>query len=248
MALQAWYEHMPVRRSTLLDNGDVDFRRRIDYGDLVRAHFPNTRLFRTDQPCDDGFKPACAGMTAAGAQMINAAQERWLEEGLSGSSQCWQLIAQQVMMAPLDRRAAGDAEAIYNMDSWAGYPEQRERIFAMFGRHPGGNLIVVTGDEHQNYAIDLQSRQRTVASEFVATSITSGGDRNEVRAGNDRLLADNPHLHWTNDHRGYVVCDMTPDAWTSHYRVLDAVTQKGLPIRTAKSWAVENGRPGLVDA
>jgi alkaline phosphatase D len=248
MALQAWYEHMPVRRSTLLDNGDADFRRRIDYGNLVRAHFPNTRLFRTDQPCDDGFKPACAGMTAAGAQMINAAQERWLEEGLSGSSQRWQLIAQQVMMAPLDRRAAGDAEAIYNMDSWAGYPEQRERIFAMFGRHPGGNLIVVTGDEHQNYAIDLQSRQRTVASEFVATSITSGGDGNEVRAGNDRLLADNPHLHWTNDRRGYVVCDVTPHAWTSYYRVLDGVTQKGPPIRIAKSWAVENGRPSLLDA
>ena len=66
--------------------------------------------------------------------------------------------------------------------------------------------------------------------------------------GNDRLLADNANLHWTNDRRGYVVCDVTPAAWRGDYRVLDAVTQKGLPIRTAASWAVENGKPGLVRA
>ena len=75
LALQVWYEHMPVRRRAYPQaNGDVDFRRRADYGGLVRMHFPNTRLFRTDQPCGDGFKPACPGMTAPGAQMIDAAQ------------------------------------------------------------------------------------------------------------------------------------------------------------------------------
>ena len=249
MALQAWYEHMPVRRGSFPQaNGDVDFRRRVDYGDLVRAHFPNTRLFRTDQPCGDNFKPACPAMDAPGAQMIDAAQERWLDQGLAASRQRWQLVAQQVMMAPIDRRAAGGTTAIYNMDSWAGYPAQRERIFDRFGRHPGGNIVVVTGDEHQNYALDLTQGGRTVASEFVATSISSGGDGADTRPGTDTLLADNPNLHWTNDRRGYVMCDVTPAAWRSQYRVVDAVTQKGLPIRTAAIWAVESGRPGLVRA
>lgn len=251
MALQAWYEHMPVRAASLPQaDGTVDFRRRIDYGDLVRAHFPNTRLFRTDQPCGDDFKPACAEMTAPGAQMIDAAQERWLGEGLAGSPQHWQLLAQQVMMAPIDRRAAGStaAQPTFNMDSWAGYPTQRERIFDLFGRHPGGNVVVVTGDEHQNFALDLDHGGRTVASEFVATSITSGGDGAEVRAGNERLMTDNPHLRWTNDRRGYLVCDVTRRAWTGHYRVLDAVTQRGLPVRTAANWAIESGRTGLTRA
>ena len=248
-ALQAWYEHMPVRRSTLRpSDGAVDFRKRVDYGDLVRVHLPNTRLFRTDQPCDDGFKPACPGMTAAGAQMIDAAQEQWLADGLHSSGQRWQLVAQQVMMAPIDRRRPGDKDAVptFNMDSWAGYPVQRERIFDLFGRH--ANVVVVTGDEHQNFALDLTHGGRTVASEFVATSITSGGDGADTRSGNDRLLADNPNLHWTNDRRGYLVCEATRTAWTGHYRVLDAVTQRGLPVRTAGRWAVEAGKAGLVSA
>ena len=250
MAFQAWYEHMPVRRASMPQpDGIVDFRRRADFGDLVRAHFPNTRLFRTDQPCDDGFKPLCPAATAPGAQMIDAAQERWLADGLAGSGQHWQLIAQQVMMAPLDRRThADEREPIFNLDSWAGYPDQRERVFELFGRHAGGNVVVVTGDEHQNYAQDLQHGGRTVASEYVATSITSGGDGHDIRPGNDVLMAHNPNLRWTNDRRGYVTCDVTRAAWTGHYRVLDAVTTRGLPVRTAASWAVESGKPGLVQA
>ncbi len=247
-AFQAWYEHMPVGRRCLPQaNGDVDFHRRADFGGLVRLHLPNTRLFRTDQPCGDDFKPACPEMTAPGAQMIDAAQGRWLADGLAGSRQRWQLVAQQVMMAPLDRRSgdlAGDVPK-YNMDSWAGYPTQRERIFGLFGRHAGGNVVVVTGDEHQNFAQDLTHGGRTVAGEFVSTSITSGGDGHELRPGNERLMADNPNLRWTNDRRGYVVGEVTAASFTGHYRVLDAVTRKGLPIRTAASWAVADGRPGL---
>jgi alkaline phosphatase D len=248
LALQAWFEHMPVRRATLSPTtGLVDFRRRADFGRLVRAHFPNTRLFRTDQPCGDNFKPACPAQSAPDAQMIDAAQEKWLGEGLRSSGQTWQLVAQQVMMAPLDRRATDSTEPqpIYNMDSWAGYSAQRERIFGLFGQHAPGNILVATGDEHQNYANDLIHGGRTVASEFVSTSISSGGDGHEVRPGNERLMTDNPNLKWTNDRRGYVVGEVTPKSFTGHYRVLDAVTQKGLPIRTAASWAVESGRPGL---
>jgi alkaline phosphatase D len=247
-ALQAWYEHMPVRKVSFPDAaGAVHFRRRVDYGNLVRLHFPNTRLYRTDQPCDDGFKPMCPAASAPGAQMINAAQEQWLGEGFASSKQRWQGLAQQVMMAPLDRRTPDYPSAVptYNMDSWAGYPAQRERMFEMFGRHAGGNVVVITGDEHQNYAIDLQTKGRTVASEFVSTSITSGGDGHDVRPGNDMLMADNPFLKWTNDRRGYLVSEVTPDAWTGHYRVVEAITRKDMPIQTAASWAVPAGKPGL---
>ena len=62
------------------------------------------------------------------------------------------------------------------------------------------------------------------------------------------MMADNPGLRWTNDRRGYLVSDVTRQAWTGHYHVLDAVTQKGLPVRTAASWAIESGRAGLVRA
>lgn len=251
IALQVWYEHMPVRRSVYPQpDGAVDFRRRADFGDLARLHFPNTRLFRTDQPCGDGFKPACPAMAAAGSQMIDAAQERWIGEGLASSRQRWQGVLQQVMMAPLDRRTADHDAPVptFNMDSWAGYPTQRERVFDLFGKHPGGNVVVVTGDEHQNYAIDLQHEGRTVASEFVSTSITSGGDGHDVRPGNDRIMADNANLRWTNDRRGYLFSEVTPAAWTGQYKVVAAVSTAGLPIKVAGSWAAETGKAGLVAA
>ena len=248
-AMQAWYEHMPVRRASFPQaDGAVEFRRRADYGDLMRGHFLNTRLYRSDQPCGDNFKPACPGVSAVDAAILGVAQERWLGEGLSESRQRWQLIAQQVMVCPLDRREHDEPDPLYNMDSWAGYQRPRTRLFDQFAAHKPGNVVVVTGDEHQNFAQDLIHHDRVVASEYVATSITSGGDGHDVRPGSEKLKAGNPCLKWTNDRRGYMVSEVTPEAWTGHFRTVDAVTEKGLPIKTAARWAVEAGRPGLVQA
>lgn len=251
-ALQAWYEHMPVRRSTLLADGTVDFHTRADFGDLARLHLPNTRLYRTDQPCGDNYKPMCAEATRPGAQMIDPAQEKWLDEGLASSRQRWQGVLQQVMMCPLDRRSTGESDEdpsvhgdkpVFNMDSWGGYPAQRERLFDAFGRK--GNVVVVTGDEHQNFANDLMHGGRVVGSEFVSTSISSGGDGHDTRPGNETWMRNNPNLKWTNDRRGYVLSEVTPESWIGHYRTLDAVTVKDMPVKTAASWAVEAGKTGL---
>ena len=61
-------------------------------------------------------------------------------------------------------------------------------------------------------------------------------------------MANNANLHWTNDRRGYVLSEVTPEAWTGQYRVVEAVSQKGLPIKTAGTWAAQAGKPGLVSA
>ncbi|WP_068085950.1 alkaline phosphatase D family protein [Novosphingobium rosa] len=248
MALQAWYEHMPVRRSTMARDGTVDFHQRADYGDLLRLHLPNTRLYRSDQPCGDNYQLVCAAQVSPSAQMINPEQESWLNAGFAQSHQRWQGLAQQVMMCPLDRRGPDDKQTAptYNMDSWAGYQAQRERLFGLFGR--SRNVVVVTGDEHENYANDLMVGEKVVASEFVSTSITSGGDGHDLRPGIERWMADNPFLKWTNDRRGYVVSEITAASWIGHYRTVDAVSRRDMPIKTAASWAVEAGKPGLVRA
>ncbi|MGN6124139.1 MAG: alkaline phosphatase D family protein [Sphingomonas oligoaromativorans] len=248
-ALQAWYEHMPVRRASFPQaDGAVEFRRRADYGDLLRGHFLNTRLYRTDQPCGDDYKPACAGVSAADAQILGAQQEHWLGEGLASSHQRWQLIAQQVMICPLDRREHDEPQPVYNMDSWAGYQGPRTRLFDQFAAHKGGNIVVVTGDEHQNFANDLIHHDKVVASEFVSTSISSGGDGHETRPGNEAWMRRNPCLKWTGDRRGYALSEVTREAWTCHFRAVDAVSVKGMPIRTASRWAVQAGKAGLVQA
>lgn len=248
-ALQAWYEHMPIRRRSMPRGNEIDITRRLAWGDLARIHALDTRQFRSDQPCDDGFKPACPGIDARDASVLGAAQERWLADGLRAGKARWNVIAQQIMMMKLDRRRDFDTEAapIFNVDSWAGYSQPRERMLELFGGQPDGSVIVLTGDEHQNFAGELKRGDKIVAAEFVGTSICSGGDGQDFRPGNKRIMASNSELRGTNDQRGYLLCEATPEAWKTSWRVLDRVTAPGGTISTRATWVVEAGKAGMVE-
>jgi alkaline phosphatase D len=84
-----------------------------------------------------------------------------------------------------------------------------------------------------------------LAVEFVATSISSGGNGSDVRRGTDILMRNNPELIFENNNRGYIVCDVTRDRWTTHYRVVDYVDRRGAPLRTRATFTVERGAPRL---
>lgn len=121
-------------------------------------------------------------------------------------------------MMSLDRRTSpGEVpHKVVNLDSWAGYEVPRQRLLS---RMSGlGNVVVLTGDEHQNWAGLLHDqRDRPVGVEFVATSISSGGDGQDRRSGSDTILASNPQLKFVNDQRGYLTCDVTRDEWRTNF-------------------------------
>jgi alkaline phosphatase D len=245
-AFQAWYEHMPVR-AALMPHGDaINMHRGAAYGDLMAMHFLDTRQFRTHQPCDGGFKPICPGMTDPNATMISAEEERWLAENLAHKSGRWNMIAQQVMMMAIDRRVAGEAEEIRNMDSWAGYEVPRRRVLS---RMRGlDNVVVLTGDEHQNYAGLLHDKDVPVAVEFVSTSISSGGDGSDLRKGTDKIRAENPQLKFMNDQRGYLVCEVGRDAWQSHFMVADRVSTPDGTVSKRATLTVARGAVAIEGA
>lgn len=227
-AMQAWYEYMPVRAALFPDGRVIHANRRFTYGNLAAINVLDTRSFRSDQPCNDGFKPVCAGVNDANAQVLGTAQEAWLDANFARGDTTWNCVAQQIMMMPLDRRDGGrnqGTEKIINIDSWAGYDAPRRRMMRRFARSQ--NVVVLTGDEHQNFAGVLYDGDRPVAMENVLTSISSGGDGSDLRNGSDRLLAGNPQLKFINDQRGYGVCEVTPEAWSTHYMVLDRVSTPG---------------------
>ena len=244
-ALQAWYEHMPVRDMPPIVSGrPPDCRRHAQWGGLLNAHFLNTRLYRSDQPCGDGPKPLCPETRAPALQVLGKTQEEWLADGLKASPCTWDLIAQQIMVAPVNF-LSDDGDARYNKDSWAAYETARNRLFDMIEARPSGNAMIVTGDMHENWACDLIHKERVIASEIVSTSITSDGDGSVMQVGRDKVMKANPFVKWTNSRRGYVVSEVTPDAWVSHYRVMDAVTTRNMPAYTAASWGVGVGERGL---
>ena len=83
-----------------------------------------------------------------------------------------------------------------------------------------------------------------VATEFVGTSITSGGDRTPATSYGDD--ANNPHLRFADNHHGYVKCTVTRRLWRADYRVIPTVTQDEGGISTLASFVVEQGRPGAI--
>ena len=246
-AYQAYFEHMPLRRSSMPAGPRMQLYRQLSYGDLASFFVLDTRQYRTDQPCGDGRGPACGGVTAADATMLGAAQEQWLVDGLDSSSSRWNVLPQQVMMARVDS-GSGGVERI-SLDQWAGYEAPRRRLMEFLATRRPSNPVVLTGDIHTNWVNDLKVDYADVTSplvgtEFVGTSISSGGDGSDVRDSTASLLSQNPWVRFFNNQRGYVRCTITPRTWTADYRVLEYVTHQGSPMSTRASFVVEDGRPG----
>ena len=180
--------------------------------------------------------------------MLGRKQEAWLADKLRGSRGRWQVLAQQVMMMDLDR-VPGEGSG-QNTDSWAGYRTPRDRVLRHIKDAGTRSAIILTGDEHQNYAgqvhLDGQRPEaEPVANEFVVTSITSGGDGEDQRQRTVAIQEENPaSLKWHNAQRGYVICDVGREQWTTEYKTIDRVSERGGVLSTRQRMVVTHGLPG----
>lgn len=251
---RAYYEHMPLRREAKPVGPDMNLYRFFDFGRLARLSVLDTRQFRTDQPCGDLLRVPCAGVFDPSATMTGAEQERWLLRNLLLSRARWNVIAQQVMMMQMNYAAGISADQqLFIMDVWDGYFEARRRILEWIARYRIRNTIVLAGDIHSAWAGDLKPdfdrpESPIVGSEFVCTSVSSGFQTDLV--GLVTLgIPGNPHIKYFNGlQRGYTLCDVTPQAWTSHFRVASTTSDVFAPVTTARSFVVQHGVPGLVPA
>ena len=246
-AYQAYYEFMPLRRLTLPHGPMMQLYRNVSYGRLAQFSVLDTRQYRTDQPCGDRTRKPCDGVYDPNATLLGDVQEKWLCDGLAASPAKWNILAQQVMMARVDR-IPGDSVA-WSMDQWAGYDAARRRLMQFITDHAITNPIVLTGDIHTNWVNDLKvdfddDASPTVASEFVGTSITSGGDGSQRREFAEQIAVDNPFVKFFNSERGYVRCEVTPEKWQSDYRVTPIVSKPESKCLTRASFVVQNGEPG----
>ncbi|MFC7494513.1 MULTISPECIES: alkaline phosphatase D family protein [unclassified Nocardioides] len=248
-AFQAYYENLPLRSTSMPDGPDIQIYRSLGYGDLVDFHVLDTRQYRDDQPYGDGSHAPGPETLDPARTMMGFEQEAWLLDGFAASRARWQVLANQAPMAETDQDA-GEAKLLF-MDPWDGYVANRQRVLQGALDREVRNLVVITGDRHQNYASNLlldyaDPASPVVGSEFVSTSITSGGDGADMTAQGQNFLAANPHLQFFNGQRGYVRCQVTPSEWRSDFRVVPYVTTPGAPISTRATWVVQDGVPGVV--
>ena len=252
-AYQAYYEHMPLRAAQLPQGPNLQLYRKIDFGRLARFAVLDTRQYRSDQPCGDRTrtKPFCPGVVNPEATLLGEIQKSWLFETLNSSRSHWNVLAQQVMMARVDRVPGPDVS--YSMDQWSGYDVPRRELLQYLQQSRTRNPVVLAGDIHSNWASDLKvdfdnPESPVVASEFVCTSISSGGDGEPGHEYAATVQRENPFVKLFNKQRGYISCELTPGLWKSHYRVLESVTSRNSPISTLATLLVEDGRPGVQQA
>lgn len=244
-ALRAYYENMPLRRSSLPRGIDMRLYRRVHWGALATFHLLDTRQYRTDQACGDRISGCVAGLDPA-RTLIGADQERWLLDGFQSSTARWDILGQQVFFSQLDL-TPGPGRGI-NPDAWDGYGANRDRVVAGLVESPVRNAVVLTGDIHSHWAAQVHQRpgdpsSPIVATELVTTSISSGGDGSP----DDRatVRAENPHIRHFADRRGYLSSRITRDEMRTDFRVLPYVTRPGAPVHTDASFVVPDREPIL---
>ncbi|TLQ46374.1 alkaline phosphatase D family protein [Streptomyces marianii] len=247
-AYRSYWENQPLRRPQRPAGPDMRLYRRLRFGRLAQFDVLDTRQYRSDQAYGDGWQTPGPESEDPARTMTGEEQERWLLDGWRASDAVWNVVPQQVAFA--QRRNLPTPDFKLSMDSWDGYPASRQRV--LDGAEAAGidNLVVLTGDVHVGYAFDLKKdfddpSSRTVGTEFVATSVSSGKDGAEKPANWDNLTRANPHMRFYNGRRGYVTVTLTTEHARADFRTVSAVTTPGAPVTTAASFVTQAGDPGL---
>ena len=144
-AYRAWFEYQPVWP---IDGTRI--HRRLRFGRLAELTLLDTRQHRDPNPTRDILVNTLDAngriVHTPGRSILGAAQRDWLLDGLGAAKAdgvVWNLLGQQVMMAPLrwvdlDDPLLGDsprhAGIYFNVDQWDGYPEERDRAHGLPAR------------------------------------------------------------------------------------------------------------------
>ncbi|MBC7274515.1 MAG: alkaline phosphatase D family protein [Streptomyces sp.] len=250
-AYRAYWENMPLRRPQLPDGPDLQLYRRLHWGRLAQFDVLDTRQYRSDQAYGDGWQFPGPESEDPSRTLTGATQERWLLDGWRRSRALWNVVPQQVTFS--QRYNSTTLPSKVSMDSWDGYPASRERVLA--GAEAAGieNLMVLTGDVHVHYGFDIKrdfadQGSKTLGTEIVTSSVSSGGNGSAQPANWATYLAANPHLRFYNGQRGYVTVTLGAEAARADFRTVPYVTTPDAPLTTAASFVTEVGDQGLKPA
>jgi alkaline phosphatase D len=249
-AQQVYSEWMPIR-----DQEDVGkIWRKFQYGNLFDLLMLDTRLFGRDEQVSDEDGRSDPERTILGEQ-----QAVWLDENLSGSTATWKLLGQQVMFGQL---WVGDGTPLNN-DQWDGYEASRDRVFDTIEANDVDNTVVLTGDIHTSWSMDLsrnpqdsevynpETGEGSLGTEFVVTSITSPSLGSLTAFGDlvDQVLSENdPHIkYYELVKKGFAVLDIRPDRLqTDYFYVGDVADPNDEFLEIGQSMRVDEGTHHVV--
>ena len=252
--VQAYAEWMPIREVPDDDTGLRTWRS-FKFGNLADLLMLDTRLHGRSEQVAKGDAAALANPARS---LLGADQEAWLAQELRRSKQRkapFRLLGQQVMFGQLldaDRH-------IVNTDMWDGYPAARQRIFDLLATEKLDGVVVLTGDIHSAWALDLTPQpfagydaytgRGSLAVEMITTSVTSPspyGSGEEAAKRELSTLQNGPHLKFTNfRQRGYLLLDVTPERAQGEWYFVDSVSTRSSADVLGATLAVGRGEARL---
>lgn len=255
-AYQAYYEAMPLRRSSRLIGNHLDLYKSYRFGHLAEIHMLDGRQYRSAAACPvgDSRKTHVAAATCTerldpSRSMLGQAQENWLYDRFARNDTGWTLLGQDVLMAPfLQKGYTKDGSVVYghSTDTWDGYPATRDRVLDAMLRTRLKNPVVLSGDLHSFWANDLKRMPDgpTVATEFLGAAITSDGvnyrDFSET-------LPQNPHVRYFNSRtQGYMSLTLRPDHLETRFMAISDRADRNATVAIEKRFVVESGKPGVI--
>lgn len=220
---QAYDEWLPVRLPTPGNPNKI--WRKISYGSLADVFMLDTRLY---------------GRTLQGAladnqrKLLGDEQMAWLENELKNSTAKWKILGQQVMVGNLNPFwQLNGTGIILNNDQWDGYQTERKKLYDIILNNNVQNVIVLTGDIHTAWAMDLPYNQQTynastgqgsVGVEFVCTSITSGSSPVPLDPVYNLVTTLLPHIKYVDLHKkGYGILDLTNDRAQGNFYAIKTI-------------------------
>ncbi|MFJ5924418.1 alkaline phosphatase D family protein [Kitasatospora sp. NPDC092948] len=249
-AYRAYWENQPLRMPKPAGT-ELTLYRRFQYGQLAQFDILDTRQYRDDQANGDGWQYPTPESEDPKRTLMGATQERWFADGLRRSKALWNVVPQQVVFSR--RKNTTAASSKLSMDAWDGYPAARERFLTAVEQAGVQNLVLLTGDVHVAYALDVKRNfddpnSRTVGVEFVGTSISSDGDGEAHPSNWATLTAANPHMKFYDGRRGYTVVTLDRHQARADYRAVTHITRPDGALLTAASFVTEAGNPGVKPA
>lgn len=255
-AYRACFEHMPLRAlAAPAADGGMRMYGSWRFGDLAQFHLLDLRQYRSPQACPrpgaggSNTVSACAAFADPDRTLLGREQERWLDGQLARPGARWTLIGQQTLLAHADSQP-GPGELIWT-DGWSGYPAARDRLVASLARPSVRNAIVLGGDVHAHYVSDIgrdarDPASRVVATEFCSTSITSPS---LAQPRIDAIRGENPRILLADGRRrGYLSVELDRARCVAALRVVDDARRPDAALSTLARFAVEDGRPGALQA
>jgi alkaline phosphatase D len=199
-AVQAYFEWLPVQKPD--PNDPLRIFRSLRFGALVDFAVLDTRLYGRDM--QDGTTNS--NVFSNSRQLLGTNQFSWLQDRLDSSTSQWKVLAQQVMVAPLEIFGIP-----VNGDQWDGYPAERDRVYNHILQNNIEDVCVITGDIHSSWGNDLPTSSYNSSNgsgsagvEFVAPSVTSPGF--PLAWGASAIQAANGHIKYCNlDAHGFII-------------------------------------------